>query len=77
MFTPHFPFLDHLSPLGYTLIQEMNRLGMLVDLSHTSDQTAKQALEYSQAPVIWYGALPSRIIEVLIHNLTPQVPFIG
>ncbi|KAJ3538478.1 hypothetical protein NM688_g6516 [Phlebia brevispora] len=42
-----------LSPLGYSLIEEMNRIGMLVDLSHTSDNTARQALTYSKAPVIW------------------------
>ncbi|GJJ05984.1 hypothetical protein Clacol_000171 [Clathrus columnatus] len=42
-----------LSPLGRTLIQEMNRLGMLVDLSHTSDETAIQAIELSKAPVMW------------------------
>ncbi|THG99277.1 hypothetical protein EW026_g3041 [Hermanssonia centrifuga] len=42
-----------LSPLGYSLIDEMNRIGMLVDLSHTSDDTARQALKYSKAPVIW------------------------
>ncbi|KAI0814758.1 membrane dipeptidase-domain-containing protein [Irpex lacteus] len=42
-----------LSPLGYHLIDEMNRIGVLVDLSHTSDNTARQAIKYSKAPVIW------------------------
>ncbi|CCO27295.1 hypothetical protein BN14_01332 [Rhizoctonia solani AG-1 IB] len=42
-----------LSPLGKELIREMNRIGMLVDLSHTSDDTAVQALQLSRAPVMW------------------------
>ncbi|KZP14760.1 hypothetical protein FIBSPDRAFT_796348 [Athelia psychrophila] len=42
-----------LSPLGYALVDEMNRLGMLVDVSHTSDLTAAQVLKYSKAPVIF------------------------
>ncbi|KAI0348198.1 hypothetical protein BDW22DRAFT_1480045 [Trametopsis cervina] len=42
-----------LSPLGHSLIDELNRLGVLVDISHTSDETARQALKYSKAPVIW------------------------
>src|ERR1700692_3402087 len=41
------------SQLGRSLIDEMNRLGVLVDLSHTSDPTAAQAFNHSKAPVIW------------------------
>lgn len=33
-----------LSPLGRELVKEMNRLGMLIDVSHVSDQTAEQAM---------------------------------
>ncbi|KAI9457104.1 membrane dipeptidase-domain-containing protein [Lactarius psammicola] len=42
-----------LSPFGETLVRELNRLGVLVDLSHTSDDTALAALNISRAPVIW------------------------
>ncbi|BEJ18082.1 hypothetical protein CspHIS471_0703590 [Cutaneotrichosporon sp. HIS471] len=41
-----------LSPFGFELIKEMNRLGMLIDLSHVSDNTARQAIKASKAPIM-------------------------
>ncbi|KAF8332091.1 membrane dipeptidase-domain-containing protein [Cantharellus anzutake] len=52
-FEPIPPRHNGLSSFGKVLIQEMNRLGILVDISHTSDQTAVQALKLSRSPVIW------------------------
>jgi membrane dipeptidase len=41
-----------LSPLGRELIPAMNRLGMMIDVSHVSDEAFYQVLELSEAPVV-------------------------
>ena len=41
-----------LSPFGYQVVAEMNRLGMIIDISHTADETVEDVLEASAAPVI-------------------------
>ena len=41
-----------MSPLGKDVIREMNRWGIMVDISHPSKQSMMQALEVSKAPII-------------------------
>ena len=41
-----------LSPFGKELIARMNRVGMMIDVSHASDEAFEQVLELSKAPVV-------------------------
>jgi membrane dipeptidase len=45
------PIHNGLTPFGRSVVKEMNRLGMLVDVSHVSDKTFWDALEGSKAPL--------------------------
>lgn len=69
-----------LSPFGYTVVEEMNRVGIMVDVSHVSDSTFYQVLKITKAPVIashsscryftpgWKRNMSDEMIELLALN---------
>lgn len=69
-----------LSPFGHELVQAMNRIGMLVDVSHISDQAFYDVLEVTQVPVLathssaraftpdWERNMSDAMIQALAEN---------
>jgi membrane dipeptidase len=58
-----------LSPFGEQVVREMNRIGMMVDLSHVSEETMLDAMRVSEAPVIF-----SHSSARAVTNRTRNVP---
>jgi len=61
-----------LSPFGKEVVAEMNRLGMMVDISHTADTTFWAALETSKAPIIASHS-SCRAISNVPRNMTDEM----
>ena len=52
-----------LTSLGVQAVQEMNRIGMVIDLSHVGARASLEAIELSQAPVIFSHSNPRALQE--------------
>jgi membrane dipeptidase len=61
-----------LTPLGKDIVREMNRLGMMVDISHVADKTFYDALEVSSAPLIASHS-DCRAISNVPRNMTDDM----
>ena len=57
------PKYHGLTPFGIEVIHEMNRIGMLIDLSHVSADTMRMALEASSAPVIYSHSSARALVD--------------
>ncbi len=67
---PHNP--DGLTPFGKQVVLEMNRLGMMVDISHVADDTFWAAIKTTKAPVIASHS-SARAISNAPRNMTDDM----
>jgi membrane dipeptidase len=70
--SPDKPRWNGVSPFGKEVIKEMNRLGMLIDVSHISDKSFWDVLETSSAPVFASHSCTRSLCEVN-RNLTDDM----
>ena len=66
-----------LSDFGRDVVDEMNRLGILVDLSHVGAKTSDDAIHHSKKPVAYTHCLPSGLKEHQRNKSDEQLKFIA
>ena len=73
-----------LSPFGEEVVKEMNRLGMIVDLSHCSRSTVYDCIKLSKAPVVAshsgvynYKAIPRNLTDPEMLKIAAKGGYIG
>ena len=62
-----------LSPFGKEVVAEMNRLGIMIDVSHVTDEAFYQVLEISQAPVIASHSSPRHFTPGWERNMSDEM----
>jgi len=66
-----------LSDFGRDVVDEMNRLGILIDLSHVGAKTSDDAIRYSKKPVAYSHCLPSGLKDHPRNKTDEQLKFIA
>ncbi len=69
---PEIKHHDGLTDFGKQVVAEMNRLGMIVDISHVSDKTFWDALAASRAP-LWASHSSCRALSNVARNMTDEM----
>ena len=78
------PKWDGLNKLGKEIISKMNKLGMVIDISHSSDKTVEDVLEISSSPIMASHScaraicdIPRNISNDLIKEIAMRKGYIG
>ncbi|UCH22929.1 MAG: dipeptidase [Deltaproteobacteria bacterium] len=66
-----------LTDFGYEVVAEMNRLGIMCDLSHVGPQTSEDVIKFSKKPVCYSHCLPAGLKEHPRNKSDEQLKFIA
>ena len=66
-----------LSDFGRDVIDEMNRLGILIDLSHVGSKTSEDAISYSKRPVAYTHVAPKTLLDYPRNKSDEELRFIA